>query len=321
MNENDIKVSILCITYNHEKYIRDALEGFINQKTSFNYEILIHDDASSDNTQKILHEYEKKYKNLISVVYQKENQYSRGINIEAIYQVPRAKGKYIALCEGDDYWIDENKLQKQYDAMEKHPEVDICAHGFKQMFCGTNKNEDILLYQEETIIPVEKVILGGGGYVATNSLFYRKSIHDNEPDFRKISGIDYTLQVLGAIRGGMLYLPCVMSVYRYMADGSWTKAMMNNKERKLALNQMWIRILTQMDLDTNHDYQSEFGMRLLLSCITPFETISNNMKLIRKYKNSFLQLKISQRVIILSKIYGSGIYKIRYMLNSKKYQG
>lgn len=319
MDRTSVKVSILCLTYNHEQYIKDALYGFLNQKTNFDYEILVHDDASTDRTQEILHDFEEKYPEKLSVIYQKENQYSKGVKIEEIYQVSRAKGKYIALCEGDDYWIDDFKLQKQFDEMERHPELDICAHGYIQMDCGSKKKTEKVLYSEKTIIPVENIIMGGGGYVATNSLFYRKSIHDDEPEFRKISSLDYTLQVLGSLRGGMLYLPDTMSVYRYMSDGSWSKKMMNNKKRKLDLNKSWIRLLSQMDMDTGYKYTSQFGKRMLLSCITPYETFSNNLKLLKIKKNSFHMLSGKQKLVILSKIYCPHLYLFRYGMIVRKY--
>ena len=119
-------VSISCITYNHEPYIAQALNGFLMQKTSFPFEVLIHDDASTDRTADILREYEKKFPNLIKPIYQKENQYSKGFtSVSATWNFPRAQGKYIALCEGDDYWIDENKLQMQVDFLEKNPEYGL----------------------------------------------------------------------------------------------------------------------------------------------------------------------------------------------------
>ena len=125
---NDKLVSICCITYNHEKYIRDALESFLNQKTNFDFEILIHDDASTDKTSEIIQEYEKKYPNIIKPIYQIENQYSKGISINDTFNFSRAGGKYIALCEGDDYWLDSNKLQKQVDYMGKNHECTLCFH-------------------------------------------------------------------------------------------------------------------------------------------------------------------------------------------------
>lgn len=105
-------VSIDCITYNHENYIRDAIEGFLMQKATFPVEILINDDASTDNTANIIREYEKKYPQLFKPIYQIENQYSQKSVIITKNQNDRVRGKYIPKCEGDDYWTDPLKLQK-----------------------------------------------------------------------------------------------------------------------------------------------------------------------------------------------------------------
>jgi glycosyltransferase involved in cell wall biosynthesis len=122
-------VSICCITYNHEKYIRETIEGFLIQKTKFPIEIIIHDDASADNTANIIREYEKKFPHLITAIYQKENQYSKGVrSITVKFTFPIARGKYIALCEGDDYWTDPYKLQKQVDFLEANPEYTFTFH-------------------------------------------------------------------------------------------------------------------------------------------------------------------------------------------------
>ncbi|MDY0222509.1 MAG: glycosyltransferase [Desulfobacterium sp.] len=117
-------VSVCCITYNHEPYIEDTLEGFLIQETDFPFEILIHDDASTDKTADIIREYETAYPNLIKPIYQIENQYSKG-NRPGLINTKRAKGKYIALCEGDDYWIDPHKMQKQVDFLEAKPEYGL----------------------------------------------------------------------------------------------------------------------------------------------------------------------------------------------------
>ncbi len=101
----DIRVSISCLTYNHEKYIAQTIEGFLLQKTTFKYEILIHDDASTDNTSRIVQEYAGKYPSLIKPLIQTENQYSQGVRVEK-FNRERALGEYYALCEGDDYWTD-----------------------------------------------------------------------------------------------------------------------------------------------------------------------------------------------------------------------
>lgn len=121
---NEIMVSICCITYNHEKYIRDCIEGFVMQKTNFPIEIIIYDDASKDCTQDIIKEYASKYSNIITFL-QKENQWSKGKYGLLDWLFPAARGKYIALCEGDDYWTDPYKLQKQVDFLESHPDYGL----------------------------------------------------------------------------------------------------------------------------------------------------------------------------------------------------
>ena len=115
----DIKVSIICLAYNHEKYIRSALQGFVDQITDFGYEVLINDDASTDKTADIIREYEKKYPDIIKPVYQKENQHSQGIRIISTYLLPKAQGEYLAYCEGDDFWTDPLKLEKEVSILER----------------------------------------------------------------------------------------------------------------------------------------------------------------------------------------------------------
>jgi len=127
-------VSICCLAYNHEPYIRDCLDGFMIQQTNFDFEVLIHDDASTDKTAEIIREYEKKYPDIIKPIYQTENQYSKRVGITRVFQFPRARGKYIAMCEGDDYWTDPLKLQKQVDFLESNPDYGLVHTGFKTSF-------------------------------------------------------------------------------------------------------------------------------------------------------------------------------------------
>lgn len=114
-------LSICCIAYNHEKYIEDALAGFLIQETDFPIEILVHDDASTDNTANIIRDYEARYPNIIKPIYQTENQFSLGRRMNAEFNFTRAMGDYLAICEGDDYWVDIRKLQKQVDYLSANP--------------------------------------------------------------------------------------------------------------------------------------------------------------------------------------------------------
>lgn len=233
-----IMVSIVCNTYNHEQFIREALNGFIMQKTSFPYEVLIHDDASTDKTVAIVKEFEKKYPDIIKPFFQEENQYSKYaasgdpfVFLEKC-QYSRITGKYVAMCEGDDFWIDPYKLQKQFDIMEKHSEIDMCAHSSYIVRDG-KRIDTIAPRKKECIIPVNDVILGGGGFIATSSIFYRASMREHVPDFAKFIRLDYSLQIWGALRGGLLYLPEFMSCYRVSVPGSWSFRMKKNTNSEI----------------------------------------------------------------------------------------
>ena len=125
MEDDKILVSVCVLSYNHVKTIKRCLNSIVNQNVNFKFEVLIHDDNSTDGTINIIREFENSYPSVIRPVYEKENQYYKNNNagrMDAVFNVPRAKGKYIAFCEGDDYWTDPQKLQIEYDYMEKHPE-------------------------------------------------------------------------------------------------------------------------------------------------------------------------------------------------------
>ena len=121
-------VSVCCITYNHEAYIEEALQGFLMQKTNFPFEVLIHDDASTDNTTVIIKDYYKSYPDIIKPIFQTDNQYSKGFSVNHSFNFPRAQGRYIAICEGDDYWVDPLKLQKQANFLEDNPDYVMSGH-------------------------------------------------------------------------------------------------------------------------------------------------------------------------------------------------
>ena len=247
-------VSVICMTYNHGPYIRNALDGFVSQKTSFMYEVIVHDDASTDNTAEIIREYEKKYPHIIKPIYQTENQYSKGVNASQVFIHPLVRGKYIALCEGDDYWTDSLKLQKQVDVMEQHPEVDICAHTVSMIDSKSKKKVgEIKPTNKVGILSLSMVIEGGGAFVSTNSLLYRRELMDSPPYFREKCPLDYALQIQGAMRGGMLYLTDNMAVYRVAVPGSWTDRVSNSKYY-ITQAEMIKRMLDRVNECTQYKY-------------------------------------------------------------------
>lgn len=178
-------VSISCITYNHEPYIVQALDGFLMQKTSFPFEVLVHDDASTDRTADIIREYEKKFPEIIKPLYEEENQWIKGRRGSAEFNFPRAKGKYIALCEGDDYWIDENKLQMQVDFLEKNPEYGMCYTNFNLV---SEKSKNIKQKALDTKKWDLKNWIISPGYTCPPSWCYRKELIKKIPKIDSCDG-------------------------------------------------------------------------------------------------------------------------------------
>lgn len=302
--DNKVMVSVYCLAYNHENYIRDALEGFANQKTNFRYEVFVHDDASTDNTANIIREYEQKYPEIIKGIYQKENQYSQGIKILEKYIYPQIKGKYIAMCEGDDCWIDENKLQKQFDALEKHPECDMCAHRAKWFDCSRNRTIKVFpAIDESRVIGVEEVIYGEGGFLPTASLFYRKDIRLNPMNFQNIWDIDYSLQIRGALRGGIVFIPETMAFYRWNTKGSWTLRN-NNIESQRAIEKKRYEMLIELNRETSGRYKNIIERRLKKNEFNKLIIEQRYKTALRKENKAFLQeLDLTERTKLYIKAY------------------
>lgn len=220
-NNEDVLVSVICEVYNHEPYLRECLEGFVMQQTNFLYEILIHDDASTDGSVAIIREYEQKYPNLFKPIYQKENQYSKGVSIWRNIQIPRAKGKYIAICEGDDYWTDPLKLQKQVDILEADETLMACCTD-----CSVVDNHSALLKEKRGGV-VKGDIQGrynlrdffrDNHQYPTLSVVYRRT-HTQEIQQKHAHTInaflgDWTLWICLLIYGDMYFLDEVTCAYR-----------------------------------------------------------------------------------------------------------
>lgn len=246
----NIEVTVYCTVYNHGKFLRDALEGFVSQKTNFRYKVIVHDDASTDNSAEIIREYEGKYPDIIKAIYQTENQYSKGVKIVDTHIIPCVEGEYIAICEGDDFWTDENKLQKQYDFMKENPEYSACVHSSDFVNAETKEIvRENILFSEETDLRVEDVILEYGEKVSTNSIFYRRELREGMPECFKNFGIgDYPLMMYLSMNGKVRYFPEKMSCYRVMSEGSWSsRVMADTKEALRKKIMVYKRICDKLD--------------------------------------------------------------------------
>jgi len=294
-------VSICSLTYNHENYISQALEGFLMQKTTFPIEIIIHDDASTDNTTNIIREYENKYPDIIKPIYQNENQWSKGIRPSSTYVWPCTKGKYIALCEGDDYWTDPYKLQKQVDFMEANTEYSMCFHLVENFYQDGSKPSFIYPYKkrQQPIYSLQDVLKYF--FINTCSVIYRLDNKILPEWFSKHMLGDYTLHLLYADKGKIRLIPEVMARYRIHSGGIWSSR--SGKDTINKLNDL-INLLNDFDKHTKNKHSNDINRRIL------------------KLKKAVVHLlldnkKTNEAVIALSKVSScmTSIDKIRYQLH------
>ena len=301
---SDIKVTVNCIAFNHEEYIADAIEGFLMQETDFFYEIFIHDDASIGRTAEIIKQYEKKYPDKIKGIYQKQNQYSQGVAILFDILLPMAHGKYVALCEGDDYWTDPHKLQRQVEAMERCCECDLCAHATAVVDARTKQIiDEIKPSDEKYIFMPEEIIAGGGGFVATNSLMIKKEQMERDADLIREFPLDYFIQIMGSIRGGMLYLADSMSCYRWMAKGSWSERMQNDLQGNIDFLERYCAMLKKINIRTDDKYKNVIEKVIEKKSICKLELKGEYKCIIKYYPQALNKMSCRQRLRIYINAY------------------
>lgn len=286
MIDNEVKITICCLTYNHELYIKEAISSFIKQEIKFNFEILIFDDCSTDSTREIIENFQQCYPNLIRTLYPKENLFSKGRT--TFYDlILEAKGEYIAFCEGDDYWCSVKKLQMQFNFLEENKGINLCFHP-----CYTLINNKLLDLKYgykgdlEKFIDAKEVIKSSSGYIPMPSMMGRKNFYINifntNPDFFSNNLWHSTIQILGASTGEVGYLPQYSAVYRSMHEGSWSlnqkksvESRMRNFESFVYRNRFLKNILP-MKLGKYFDY-------ILIKKILSF-LIKEDLSILKKIK-------------------------------------
>lgn len=307
---DEIMVSISCITYNHEKYIRHCLDSLLMQKTNFKYDIIVHDDASTDNTANIIREYEKKYPDVIKPIYQSENQYSKGIKIGPNFITPIIKGKYVAFCEGDDFWTDPYKLQKQFDIMEKNPDCSICTHRVEEVLeneqdNGTSRPKFKL---KDGKINLKNYFDFDNPYpFQTSSYFIRfdlkKEFDFNPPTFVNYFKVgDEPMILFSLTKGYMYYLDKSMSCYRLISKGSWTSQYFNDSKKRIKNHLCTINAYEAFDKYTHYEYSRQINhvceKNKFLIALLSKEYKTCLSKKYRKYFNKYLNKKEKLAVII-----------------------
>ena len=298
------RVSIWCATYNHEKYIKDALEGFLRQKTNFKYKVVVYDDASTDRTSQILREYQNDYPEIFHVYISDHNRWKEKTRRSFFYEYKKEKlnTQYVAYCDGDDYWLDENKLQLQVDYMDAHPECMMCIHNavWMDFLDGTTKNGNPFDICGEKDIGLEELIEQKNGHPPTASFLFRRELLEKDFFFFDAPVGDYTLLLCAATNGTVHYNSKLMSVYRYRTPGSYS----DSYQREDTFNSYYclglITFLIQYNKCTKGMYEK------------------NIYHVIRRLESQLVQICFSRRVGIHT-LYDSCIQN-SYYLSSQCYK-
>ena len=236
----NVLVSVLVQTYNHEAYIKNCLDSILTQKTNFSFEILLGEDDSSDNTRNICIEYAHMYPEKIRLFLHhpsnkiKVSNLTTG-NFNAFYNFYRTRGKYIAFCEGDDFWTDPLKLQKQFDHLKTHPHNSFSFHRFTEHFVNNQESRNLLNQPEENLIPNEIKKLKAHPLLST--ICFRKSFTELPEEMIKVLNVDsFLISILGSIGSGHFHPDINPTVYNRHTGGIWS-----DLQRK---NQIELKILT-----------------------------------------------------------------------------
>lgn len=244
MSSENPLVSVHMITYNHEKFIAQAIEGVLMQRTNFPFELIIGEDCSTDRTREIVVDYANRHPDIVRPILH-DNNVGMMRNMKICLQA--CSGKYTAICEGDDYWIDPLKLQKQVDFLENNPSYTLCVHATKIMFNNRHVGE-VRPYSSDTTASVNDIIIKGGLF-ATNSLLFKKHFLSNPPNFLSLpyTGASMLIMFLAA-EGHVFYIDEFMSVYRKNVPGSWTKRFKKSTtENKLKHYDYHIKAIEEFD--------------------------------------------------------------------------
>ncbi len=284
-------VSVCCITYNHEKYIEQALDGVLMQETTFPFELIVHDDASTDRTPKILQKYAEKYPEIIRIILQAENQFSKAGLITLRFVFPRARGKYIALCEGDDFWVDKMKLDKQVRFLEENPEYVITYTDCRPF----DEKGDLDIDFGGARRDLEALDLKKATPLFTLTTCFRNVIKEVPPDLLSARYGDLvTWSLLGA-HGKGKYMPNILpSAYRVHDGGIHSK---KSKKQRHRMSMVTKAALFSYYTRRGEREISEYFLRevlreamLGLGSEALFKYLSG--RLIRKLRRSFSRLKL-----------------------------
>jgi len=313
-----VKVSVLVITYNHERYIAQAIESALAQQTSFDFEIVVGEDCSTDRTRAILLAYQQRYPDTIRLLLPEKN---IGMHRNFVQTLHACAGEYVALLEGDDYWTSRHKLQKQVEFLERHPKCAICFHATALIYeDGSHPPGKYPGGHQKEISTIEDLLVRN--FMQTCSVMFRRGLFDTFPDwFFTLKLGDWPLHVLNAQHGDIGYIDEVMSAYRLHLAGVWST---QNRAKHL---QETIRVLRTLNrhLAYKYDRRVRTSISICYCGLAGFYEQRADLKQARaNILRSLIEKPLNRdyfqaQVALLLKLYAPALY--RPLRRAKRYLG
>ena len=304
-------VSVCLIVYNHEEYLESLIKNILNQKTNFSYEVIIHDDASTDKSREIIDKYAKIDKRIVKM-YEEENQYSQGKEVMSI-TLKCAYGKYIALIEGDDDWLCENKLQKQVDYLEQHKDCSLCVTNAIIKNMRNNKITKMSPYKKDTIVTYKNYITRKNAFPTASMVFPRKYVLVL-PDYYLKSPIgDVPLEIHLLSLGYAYYIDSLDVMYRIFAKNSWSSKF--SKSSQLSYYDKMIKIY-QEAISSIDNSEVHFLNFFIQKAKFQREIASENYKVVfnKNYRDVLKSYSINNQI----KFYFKGLFPHLYKVIKKR---
>jgi glycosyltransferase involved in cell wall biosynthesis len=242
-----MKVSVSIITYNHEKFIRQTLDSVLMQDANFEYEIVIGEDCSTDNTRNILLEYQNLYPGKIRLLLSGKNQ---GLVRNFMQTCRSCEGEYVAMLDGDDYWTSSQKLQKQVDFLDQHMDYSICFHPLTMVFENSDKTGSVFPQLDRETYTLEDILYSN--FIPSSSVMFRNGVFGEFPDWYQTFKImeDWPIYTLIAQHGKIGFLKEVMGVYRLHSRSTWSL------QDEIVTCQEEIKLYNYLEENLSHKYNN-----------------------------------------------------------------
>ncbi len=299
MEQTTPLVTVIIPTHDHAPFLSCAIDSVLAQQTTFPFDILLHDDASTDGTADIAKDYAARYPEKIRLIAQTVNQYQTDKKIQTHILYPRITAKYTAICDGDDLWTNEHKLQLQVDYLESHPDCTLCICGADKIDVNDRVIGAAAPYGEDCVVRMEDMIRAGGEFCSSNTIVAPTKLLNTQPDFCELTEVeDIPVHMWCAVNGYAWYMARHMAAYRYAVPGSWSvRQNAARQETQVQTCRGVIGLLQGFDDYTKGKYHASFADAILYQEFK-IKCFEHDLKALRRpsYRAFYRELSGKRRV-------------------------